>query len=110
MTVAENDIIATACADCEFRSITEIPVCPRCGALTQKRSTAKTGTVWSHTLVHLPFEDWRDGYRLIYVDLDDGPRILADQRPVGPEPDIGARVTVCPTTSQRFAIGETFEL
>ncbi|UKA52111.1 OB-fold domain-containing protein [Arthrobacter sp. FW305-123] len=86
MTVAGNaapthveTIPVTACSECKFRSATPAAACPLCGAAAEQRSTQAIGTVWSHTLVHLPHGTNTNGYRLVYVDLDDGPRILCQQ-------------------------------
>ena len=36
-----------------------------------------TGTVWSTTVVHITVPNQQSPYALAYVDLDNGPRVLA---------------------------------
>lgn len=85
----------TVCTRCTFRSVTPVSTCPACGAAVENRAVAPVGTVWSRTLVHLPFGDLTVGYRLVYVDIDDGPRVLCRQMVDATSPAvIGDRVTV----------------
>lgn len=106
-TDAPADLRITACTACGFRSLTPVSTCPACGAAVEDRTVAPAGTVWSQTLVHLPFGDLTVGYRLVYVDIDDGPRVLCRQvadataRPVA----IGDRVAVTPVATG-FALTE----
>ncbi|WP_120003742.1 Zn-ribbon domain-containing OB-fold protein [Nesterenkonia muleiensis] len=87
-----------ACTACLFRSASWVSICPRCGAGVERRRLPCTGTVWSHTRVHLPFGEHSNGYRLSYVDLDDGPRVLCRTEAEYPEIIIGDRVRVLPLT------------
>lgn len=86
----------TACIECTFRSATPAATCPLCGAATEQRSTQAIGTVWSHTLVHLPHATNTNGYRLVYVDLDDGPRILCQQAADVASVKVDDRVRISP--------------
>lgn len=36
-----------------------------------------SGTVWSSTVVRIPVQDRQPPYVVAYVDIDDGPRVLA---------------------------------
>jgi uncharacterized OB-fold protein len=36
--------------------------------------------VWSSTVLHIPVLEFRPPFALAYVDLDDGPRVLAHLR------------------------------
>lgn len=49
------------------------------------------GTVWSSTVVRIPVPGRAPPYALVYVDLDDGPRVLAHHDGADAAP-IGARV------------------
>lgn len=100
MADSTDALYITACTSCGFRSLTPVSSCPACGAAVEGRAVTPVGTVWSQTLVHLPFGDLTVGYRLVYVDIDDGPRLLCRQV-VDPVPpislaEIGDRVTVTP--------------
>lgn len=47
--------------------------CPVCREAVEAQATAPSGEVWSWTICHLE----ADPYGLAYVDLNDGPRVLA---------------------------------
>ncbi|MGP5928973.1 OB-fold domain-containing protein [Corynebacterium glyciniphilum] len=99
----------TACTGCGFRSLTPVSTCPACGAAVEDRAISPVGTVWSQTLVHLPFGDLTVGYRLVYVDIDDGPRILCRQMVDATSPaDISDRVTVA-AADTGFTLSEVAE-
>lgn len=91
-----DGIRVIACTFCPFRSASWVAQCPRCGAVVEQRQIQGTGSIWSHTWVHLPFREHRNGYRLVYVDLDDGPRVLCRTGTEHSETIIGHRVQVLP--------------
>lgn len=76
------------------------PRCPDCGGEVIAAQFGPEGTVWSATVVRIPVPGRTPPYTLVYVDLDDGPRVLAhlDDQPLGMSrltvapPPIGARV------------------
>lgn len=51
---------------------------------------AGTGVVWSRTTINIAVGDHVPPYTVAYVDLDNGPRILAHV--AGGNVDVGARV------------------
>lgn len=102
----QTGIPATACTQCSFRSLTPTAACPLCGGTVETRTLNPQGAVWSHTLVHLPHADMSQGYRLVYVDLDNGPRILCRQAPTDPAPTIGDRVAIRQAGQDHFTISE----
>jgi uncharacterized OB-fold protein len=51
------------------------------------------GAVWSSTVVHIPVGRWKPPYAIAYVDLDDGPRVLAHLGPAAVLPP-GTRIRV----------------
>ena len=53
---------------------------------------APTGRVWSSTVVRIPVPGRTPPYTLAYVDIDDGPRVLAHLVGVTDRVDIGTRV------------------
>jgi uncharacterized protein len=54
------------------------PRCSRClGAVVTDRF-GPTGTVWSSTVVRIAVPGRTPPYTLAYVDLNDGPRVLAE--------------------------------
>lgn len=59
----------------------------------EEASFGPAGTVWSVTTIHVPSGDREAPYTLAYVDLDDGPRMLAHVSD-GPAAEVGGRVTL----------------
>jgi len=53
-----------------------------------------TGTLWSSTVVRIAVPGRTPPYALAYVDLDDGPRILAEIIGVAERVSIGTRVAL----------------
>jgi uncharacterized OB-fold protein len=67
------------------------PRCPACGGAVESADFGPEGTVWSATVVRIPVPGRTPPYALAYVDLDEGPRVLAHaDDPV----EIGARVRI----------------
>ncbi len=67
------------------------PRCPDCGGEVTAAEFGPDGTVWSATVVRIQIPGRTPPYALVYVDLDDGPRVLAHHD--GPDAaSIGARV------------------
>ena len=66
------------CGVCRHPSLWSPPRCARCGAPRPERATfGPAGTVWSSTVVRVPVPGRTPPYGLAYVDVDDGPRLLA---------------------------------
>lgn len=79
------------CSACGYPAAQPLPRCPLCGAPVARESFGPEGRVWSSTVVHVPLPGREVPYGLAYVDLDDGPRVLAHSEAATPLP-IGARV------------------
>ena len=65
------------CLSCGEVSAFTWPRCPACRGDVVPASFGPAGTVWSSTVVRIPVPGRTSPYPLAYVDLDDGPRILA---------------------------------
>lgn len=65
--------------------------CPACHGPVEAAEFGPEGTVWSATMVRIPVPGRTPPYGLAYVDLDDGPRVLAHFTGTG-VPDVGTRV------------------
>jgi len=88
-------VLGQKCADCGHATARRVARCPRCASQHLNEDSWTEGTVWSTTLVHIPVGDRVPPYRLTYVDLADGPRVLAHQRHSGgPAPALGLSVHV----------------
>ncbi|KAA9160099.1 hypothetical protein FPZ12_018580 [Amycolatopsis acidicola] len=71
-------VLGARCTTCRYPvPQRQLPWCPVCyGELVPERFAA-TGSVWSSTVVAIPVGTRRPPFGLAYVDLDDGPRVLA---------------------------------
>ena len=57
-----------------------VPWCPVCHGQAEPAMFGPTGRVWSSTVVRVPLPGRTPPYTLAYVNLDDGPRVLAHVR------------------------------
>jgi len=70
-------IVGTQCTDCGHPSVARAPRCPRCGGESSPAPFGPAGAIWSTTTIHVASGDLAAPYTLAYVDLDNGPRVLA---------------------------------
>jgi uncharacterized protein len=90
------------CRSCQEVVAFAWPACPACGGAVDPASFGPLGTVWSATVVRIPVPGRTPPYALAYVDLDEGPRVLAHV--VGPDgavrpAPIGSRVRLLPASA-----------
>lgn len=76
----QGGVAGVRCVSCRRAIAPATPRCPACGADVTAERFAPTGVVWASTVIHIPVGERRPPYGLAYVDLDDGPRVLALQR------------------------------
>jgi uncharacterized protein len=70
------------------------PRCPACAGAVEPAWFGPHGTVWSSTVVRIAVPGHVPPYALAYVDLDDGPRVLAHTAGDAPAPiEAGVRLT-----------------
>ena len=95
--VEDGVVVGGRCPACGYATAPATPRCPSCGGAVQTPvGFAPAGTVWGATILHLPVGDRLPPYGLAYVDVLDGPRVLAvfdAQAPLA----VGARVTLSQT-------------
>lgn len=82
-------LVGIRCTRCGHPSATSPPRCARCGGETAEARFGPDGTVWATTTIHVASGVREAPYTLAYVDLDDGPRLLAH---VQDGPGLGLRV------------------
>ncbi|ANH37607.1 hypothetical protein I601_1165 [Nocardioides dokdonensis FR1436] len=70
-------VVGVKCRSCRHPMATPRPVCAACGGQVEEAGFGPTGTVYASTVVRIAVGDRTPPYALAYVDLDDGPRILA---------------------------------
>ncbi len=92
--VRAERVIGARCRACKYPSAPPAPWCPVCQCRDADAvEFGPGGTVWSSTLVHIPVGRWKPPYALAYVDLDEGPRVMAHlQEPV--KLRVGTRVRI----------------
>jgi uncharacterized protein len=82
------------CTECRTPSAQrDLPWCPRCQGPVVDDSFTPSGSIWASTVVAIPVGNRKPPFALAYIDLDDGPRVLAHLALPESAP-IGTRVTV----------------
>jgi len=79
------------CTACSLPVAFSRPRCPACHGEVVPAQFGPTGVVWSATVVRIATPGREPPYALAYVDLDDGPRVLAHLSG-DHAPDVGTRV------------------
>lgn len=73
-----DKVVGARCAQCRYPTAPAAPWCPACNSRDlQPAEFGPGGTVWASTLVHIPVGRWTPPYAMAYLDLDDGPRVIA---------------------------------
>ena len=84
------------CSECGHAHAVLVARCTRCGGTLAPASFGPAGTVWSTTTLHVAGNGRAAPYTLAYVDLDEGPRVLAH---AGGRVSVAARVRLAGTTA-----------
>jgi uncharacterized OB-fold protein len=96
--VTGSVLFGARCTACGHAHAVAVPRCTRCRAGSLEPAPfGPDGTVWSTTTLHVASGGRSAPYTLAYVDLDDGPRVLAHVSG-GPLP-VAARVRLAGTTA-----------
>ncbi|MTV26388.1 hypothetical protein FTX61_13325 [Nitriliruptoraceae bacterium ZYF776] len=90
-------LVGQRCAGCGTVNATARARCPDCRGELHPARFGPGGRVWSATVVRIPVPGRQPPYAVAYVDLDDGPRVLAHVTNVEDAPTPGTRVRL--TTS-----------
>jgi uncharacterized OB-fold protein len=83
VVVVEGDqphVAGVRCTECRYPSTEPLERCPVCGGATEPAAFGPGGTVFSATVLRVPVPGRTPPYGLAYVDVDDGPRVLAHVR------------------------------
>ena len=76
--VRADKVVGVRCSACGYPSAPPAPWCPACQQRDQVPAEFGPGaTVWASTLVQIPVGRWTPPYAMAYIDLDDGPRVIA---------------------------------
>lgn len=99
------DVPGHRCDRCGYPVLSDRPACPNCGGRLLPATFTGEGAVWSATVVRIDVPGHPAPRVLAYVDLNDGPRILAAvNKPDGRPPRPGAQVEVTDATSNPISI------
>jgi uncharacterized protein len=71
-------IAGARCTSCGHPMLVHPPRCSRCFGRVVIDRFGPTGSVWSSTVVRIAVPGRTPPYTLAYVDLDNGPRVLAE--------------------------------
>ena len=75
--MTDGAVVGATCERCGFSTAPATPRCPSCGGPSRAAAFAPRGTVWASTVIHIPVGERLPPFGLAYIDLEDGPRILA---------------------------------
>jgi uncharacterized protein len=80
-TIERDALVGARCAACGHVHAIAVGRCTRCRApALEPARFGPAGVVWSTTTLHVAGGTRTAPYTLAYVDLDDGPRLLAQVR------------------------------
>ncbi len=99
--VIDGDVVTlltSSCDACGYVAAGELPACPVCGAGVSPASGGPGGAVWASTVVRIPVPGREPPYGLAYVDLENGPRVLA-HTPGDAGLPVGSRVELGPLSA-----------
>lgn len=91
--IVEGELAGGRCRSCGYATAPMTPRCPNCGGVVGPERYPLSGRVWSATVIHIPVGDRQPPFGLAYVDVDDGPRVLAHSPATEPLA-VGAQVTI----------------
>ncbi|MCR8898070.1 OB-fold domain-containing protein [Gordonia sp. GONU] len=83
-------VVGSRCTRCKRAIAYQWPRCPGCAGEVHPETFCGTGVVWSQTTINIAIGDHVPPYTVAYVDLDNGPRVLAHV--AGSAVNIGTRV------------------
>lgn len=95
----EHVLCGGRCTACGHAVARPLPRCPRCRGPVADERFGPEGAIWAVTVLHVPAAGRDAPATLAYVDLDDGPRLLAHLPGSTRMPAVGARVRLSAPTS-----------
>lgn len=70
-------VAGISCPACGYVAAGTRPWCPECRGAVEEATFGPAGRVWSSTIVRVPVPGRTPPYAMAYVDIDEGPRVLA---------------------------------
>lgn len=92
-------IVGVRCNLCQYPTTEFVDLCPLCRSEVHETRFCRTGTVFSGTVLRIPVLGREAPISLVYVDLDDGPRVLGHGSEPGHLLRMGERVILSGVTS-----------
>jgi uncharacterized OB-fold protein len=91
-------IVGARCSACAYPVAEPLERCPVCRSACVAAQFGPAGTVFAATVLRVPVPGRTPPYALAYVDLDDGPRVLAHVARTDVALDPGTSVWLTGTT------------
>lgn len=100
-------VAGARCVACGHALVRPVPRCIRCRGRVEPERFRSEGRIWATTVVHVAAEPGGEApYRLAYVDLDAGPRVLLRLEPADVPAAIGDRVRLTAPSAAGNPAGE----
>lgn len=99
-------VVGARCDACGHPSFGRGPRCPACRREISPKSFGPGGVVWAATVIHISIADRQVPYQVAYVDLDDGPRVLAHLAAGPRRAAAGTRVELVGSTDEGDPLAE----
>jgi uncharacterized OB-fold protein len=93
-------VVGSRCRACGYPTASELRRCPECAGECEPVEFGPLATVFAATVLRVPVPGRTPPYALAYIDLDDGPRILAHVEGTDNALIPGDRVRVVGVTAQ----------
>lgn len=90
-------IVGWRCSTCRYPMQIAAYRCPRCGGTMADEEFGPAGTVWASTVLRIAMPGRRTPYVIAWIDLADGPRIIAHVTGSGDDVPVGALVALSGT-------------
>lgn len=90
---SEHFVAGLRCQDCRYPIVQTVIRCPECRGEMMDDRFGPVGVVAASTCLRVRVPGYDPPYAIAYVDLDDGPRVLA-HTPDGVVIPVGTRVSI----------------
>lgn len=95
-----SNVLGFRCTSCGYAGIDQLTRCPVCAGPSVSAEFGPGGTVFAATVLRVPVPGRTPPYGLAYVDIDDGPRLLAHVAEADTALAPGTRVVLSGCTEQ----------
>ncbi len=99
-------IAGTRCGSCGYCCLDDSVLCMACGSTLSPACFSPEGTIWAGTVQRIEVNGRIPPMILAYIDLDEGPRLLAHVTGKVTAPQVGARARLVGTTKEGDPLAE----